>query len=81
MERVTPRAVSNRRVSWATSPPDSQTSICRRASASTACMTKRMELTFFTSQRVRYPSPAFRTETLTSARIEPSSMLPSQVPR
>ena len=81
MLRVTPRAESNSRVSCSTVPPLSQTSTWRAASASIACMTKRMELTFFTSQRVRYASPGFRTETLTSARKEPSSMLPSQVPR
>ena len=61
--------------------PTSHTSTCRFASASIACMTKRTELTFFTSQRVRYGSPCLRTDTLTSARMEPSSMLPSQVPR
>ena len=81
MVRVTPRALSNSRVSCCTVPPDSQTSTWRFASASIACMTKRIELTFFTSQRVRYGSPCLRTETLTSARMEPSSMLPSQVPR
>jgi hypothetical protein len=41
---------------------------------------KRVELTFLISQRVPKPSPGLRTETLTSARMEPSSMLPSHVP-
>ncbi len=43
--------------------------------------TKRIELTFLISQRVPRGSPGRRTETLTSQRSEPSSMLPSQVPR
>ena len=81
MERVIPRLLSNSRVSCTTASPASHTSIWRLASASTASITKRMELTFFTSQRVRYASPALRTDTFTSARMEPSSMLPSQVPR
>ncbi len=81
MLRVSPRAGSNSRVSCSTVPPDSQTSTCRAASASMACMTKRTEFTFFTSHRVRNGSPCLRTDTFTSARIDPSSMLPSQVPR
>ena len=51
------------------------------ASYSIACMTKRTEFTFLISQRVPYCSPGRRTETLQSQRREPSSMLPSQVPR
>ena len=47
-----------------------------------ACMTKRTEFTFLVSVRVRRSvSPTFRTDTLTSQRMEPCSMLPSQVPR
>jgi hypothetical protein len=59
----------------------SQAKLFSGASASIACITKRTELTFLISQRVRNGSPAFRTDTFTSARIEPSSMFPSQVPR
>jgi hypothetical protein len=55
--------------------------IWRRASDSMAWPTKRIELTFLISQRVPNSPPGLRTDTLTSARIEPSSMLPSQVPR
>ena len=43
--------------------------------------TKRMEFMFLISQRVPSFSPGLRTETFTSARMEPSSILPSQVPR
>ena len=57
------------------------TSTWRRASYSIACFTKRIEFTFLISQRVPSSPPGLRTETLTSQRIEPSSMLPSQVPR
>ncbi len=82
MERVSPAAgIEQPRLLHRPSPPDSHTSIWRFASASIACMTKRTELTFFTSQRVRNGSPGLRTDTFTSARMEPSSMLPSQVPR
>ena len=56
-------------------------SIWRRASISIACMTKRTELTFLISQRVPNGAPGLRTETLQSQRSDPSSMLPSQVPR
>ena len=46
-----------------------------------ACITKRIEFTFLTSARVRkVVSPTGRTDTFTSHRIDPSSMLPSQVP-
>ena len=43
-------------------------------------MTKRTELTFLVSVRVPSSPPGLRTLTLTSARIEPSSILPSQLP-
>ena len=41
----------------------------------------RIEFTFLISQRVPNGSPGRRTDMLTSARIEPSSILPSQVLR
>jgi hypothetical protein len=72
---------SNSRVSCLIDPPSSRISIWRRASCSMAWPMKRIELTFLISQRVPSCAPGFRTETLTSARNEPSSMLPSQVPR
>ena len=81
MERVSPLFGSNRRVSCLIVPPSSMISIWRRASYSIACWTKRIELTFLISQRVPSSPPGLRTETLTSQRMEPSSMLPSQVPR
>ncbi len=74
-------SASNRRVSWSIVPPSSMISIWRRASYSIAWPMKRIELTFLISQRVPSGSPGRRTETLTSARSEPCSMLPSQVPR
>jgi hypothetical protein len=61
-------------------PPSSMRSICRFASCSIAAMTKRTELTFLVSVRVPSGSPGLRTLTLTSARIEPSSILPSHEP-
>src|SRR3546814_1955872 len=61
-------------------PPLSRTSTWRFASYSIAAITKRTELTFFVSVRVPSSSPGLRTETLTSARIEPSSILPSHDP-
>ena len=81
MERVSNFVVSHSRVSWSILPPSSRISIWRRASYSMAAMTKRIELTFLISQRVPNGSPGLRTETFTSQRMEPSSMLPSQVPR
>ena len=68
------------RVSWTTLPPPSITSTWRFASYSIAAMMKRTELTFLVSVRVPNGSPGLRTLTLTSARIEPCSMLPSQLP-
>jgi hypothetical protein len=62
-------------------PPASMISTWRRASYSTAAATKRIEFTFLISQRVPSGPPGRRTDTFTSARMEPSSMLPSQVPR
>jgi hypothetical protein len=41
---------------------------------------KRTELTFLVSVRVPNGCPALRTETFTSARIEPCSILPSHDP-
>lgn len=72
---------SNSRVSWTIDPPSSRISIWRRASCSIAWPMKRIEFTFLTSQRVPSGAPGFRTETLMSARSDPSSILPSQVPR
>ena len=46
----------------------------------TRAMMKRTELTFLVSVRVPSGSPGLRTETLTSARIEPCSILPSHEP-
>ena len=40
----------------------------------------RSELRFLISQRVPKGSPAWRTETLASIRMEPSSMRPSEAP-
>ncbi len=73
---------SKRRVSWITLPPDSTTSIWRSTSYSIACLMKRKELMFFSSARVPNSAwPQGRTETLASQRKEPSSRLPSQMPR
>ena len=69
------------RVSCLIVPPSSRMSIWRRASCSMAWPMKRMEFTFLISQRVPSGSPGWRTETFTSARSDPSSILPSQVPR
>src|SRR3546814_1997143 len=68
---------SDLRVSCTIFPPDSSTSTCRFASHSMVCMTKRTEFTFFVSVRVPKGSPGLRTDTLTSARMEPSSIFPS----
>ncbi len=67
-------------VSCATSPPPSISSTWRRASCSMTCITKRTELTFLVSVRVPSSPPGLRTLTFTSARIDPSSILPSQLP-
>ena len=56
-------------------------SIWRRASCSIASPMKRIEFTFLISQRVPSGAPGLRTDTFTSARSEPFSMSPSQVPR
>ena len=54
-------------VSWSTSPPDSQISICRRTSRSIPFAAKLNEFMFFSSVRVRSSSePSGRTDTLTS---------------
>jgi hypothetical protein len=66
---------------WSIVPPSSMISIWRRASALTASPMKRIELTFLISQRVPSGAPGFLTDTFTSARSDPFSMSPSQVPR
>ena len=62
-------------------PPSSRISIWRRASYSIAWPMKLIEFMFLISQRVPSGAPGLRTETLTSARNDPFSMSPSQVPR
>src|SRR3546814_8039047 len=72
MEREVPFMPSNRRVSCTMVPPSSRTWICRLASCSMACCTKRIEFTFLVSVRVPSGPPGRRIERFTSARIERS---------
>ena len=82
MDRVTPFSLSKSRVSCTTFPPPSITPTCRPISNSIACRTKRKELMFFSSTRVpSLLSPLRRTLTFASQRNEPSSRLPSLIPR
>ena len=64
-----------------TRSPASSSSIWRRASYSMARPSERSELRFLISHRVpSSASPAGRTDTLASTRIDPSSIFPSDTP-
>ncbi len=79
---VDPFVASKVRVSEIIVSPLSNCSICLITSWSIALCTFRTEFIFFTSTFLPYSLASFSiTETLASQRIEPSSILPSQMSR
>src|SRR5690554_1865308 len=71
-----------RRVSWVMLPPSSRMSICRSTSWAMACSMNRKEFRFLVSVRVpRVSEPLGFREMLTSKRMEPWDISPSQMPR
>ena len=82
MDCERPRSGSHSRVSCTTASPRSSTAVWRRISCSTASRTCLKELMFFSSALVpSFSAPCNRSDTLASQRSEPSSMLPSLIPK